>query len=426
MFTRAKSRPLPRRFVSPLIHLTLIPAVLALLAGCSATPTVTGDGSGGEASQEQPMHEVVIELQDMIARNDWQSSFEEAIASAASYNIPTIDDVQTLDDYYGWINELLYWVPSENEAGREMYNRICEFYFFLDQEPVAGLQNEITPADQSPELTELSAWMVRYADAWGLWMDTTDSLTPASLQTFYDSPRFNMGDYMQAPGGWKTFNQFFARHTRPGVRPVAAPDDDRVIVSAADSTIVGSWPIDEQSRISVKGLEWSVLELLEGSPYADRFNGGVFMHAFLNTTDYHRLHVPVGGEVLESRVIPGQVYLDVQAVPVEGTDAHTIEAIRQFDAQDGTGYQFAQARGLIVIDSPIGLVAVLPIGMAQVSSVVMTAEEGVTLRKGEEFAYFQFGGSDHVVLFESGADVTITAEVGTHYNQGTRIGEARR
>ena len=372
------------------------------------------------------MHEAVLELQAMIGRNGWEGMFAEAIANANRQNVSTIQHVRTLDDYYAWINGLLEWVPSENEAGREMYNRICEFYFFLDQEPVDALQNVIEPADQSPELTELSAWMVRYADAWGRFLDTPASITPQSLQTFYASPRFNMDDYMPAPSGWQTFNQFFARHVKPGKRPIAAPGDDRVIVSPADSTFVGWWPIDEQSRITVKGLTWSVLELLEGSPYRDRFEGGIFTHSFLNTTDYHRLHVPVGGEVLEARVIPGQVYLDVRAVPVEGGDTYAIEAVRQFDAQDGTGYQFAQARGLIVIDSPIGLVAVLPIGMAQVSSVVMTADVGTTLRKGEELAYFQFGGSDHIVLFEAAANVTLTAEIGTHYNQGTRIGESRR
>jgi len=61
---------------------------------------------------------------------------------------------------------------------------------------------------------------------------------------------------------------------------------------------------------------------------------------------------------------------------------------------DGTGYQFTQARGLIVIDSPVGLVAVLPIGMGQVSSVNLTAQVGAHLAKGEEFGYFAFGGSD--------------------------------
>ena len=69
--------------------------------------------------------------------------------------------------------------------------------------------------------------------------------------------------------------------------------------------------------------------------------------------------------------------------------------------------------------------AVLPIGMAQVSSVVMTADVGRTLRKGEEFAYFQFGGSDHVMLFEAGANVTITAQKDVHYKQGVKVGEAR-
>ena len=47
------------------------------------------------------------------------------------------------------------------------------------------------------------------------------------------------------------------------------------------------------------------------------------------------------------------------------------------------------------------MVAVLPIGMCQVSSVIITAEPGVTVRKGEEISYFQFGGPDVIVLFEA-------------------------
>ena len=42
-------------------------------------------------------------------------------------------------------------------------------------------------------------------------------------------------------------------------------------------------------------------------------------------------------------------------------------------ALDEAGYQFIQTRGLIVIQSKIGKVAVLPLGMAQVSSIVGTA-----------------------------------------------------
>jgi len=76
------------------------------------------------------------------------------------------------------------------------------------------------------------------------------------------------------------------------------------------------------------------------------------------------------------------------------------------------------------LDSPIGLVAVLPIGMSQVSSVVMTANVGTSLRKGEEVAYFQFGGSDCIMLFEAAACVSLTAQLNVHYNQGTGVGLA--
>jgi phosphatidylserine decarboxylase len=97
---------------------------------------------------------------------------------------------------------------------------------------------------------------------------------------------------------------------------------------------------------------------------------------------------------------------------------------RRYDPRDETGFQFTQARGLVVLATPIGLVAMLPVGMAQVSSVILTAREGVTLRKGEEIGYFQFGGSDVVVVFEAASNVCLTAEVGVHYRMGRRIGHA--
>jgi hypothetical protein len=56
--------------------------------------------------------------------------------------------------------------------------------------------------------------------------------------------------------------------------------------------------------------------------------------------------------------------------------------------------------------------------------VVLTAEVGVTLRKGEELSFFQFGGSDIVVLYENRSNVSLTAVVGTHYKVGTRIAQA--
>jgi phosphatidylserine decarboxylase len=372
------------------------------------------------------LHEVVRELAELIQAKHWEHAFNQAIQHAHRWNIPQIERIKNLDDYLQWINDLLFWVPSEKETGREVYNRICEFYFILDQPPVRELQNPIKPQSSSLPLTPLSEWMVKYARAMGAFLDTPESLTPESLESFFKSPNYNMDDYIVPHGGWKTFNQFFARNFKPGRRPVAAVSDPSVIVSPADATFAGQWEIRSNSQVTVKNLHWEIRELLQGSPYAERFVNGLFMHAFLNTTDYHRQHAPVGGTVLEARVIPGQVYLEVVAErpPNDPGDHHHLRARRSFDAQDNAGYQFAQARGLVVLDTPIGLVAVLPIGMAQVSSVILTAEPGVTLRKGEEISYFQFGGSDIIVLFEARSNVSFTAQPGTHYNMGTRIAQA--
>lgn len=60
------------------------------------------------------------------------------------------------------------------------------------------------------------------------------------------------------------------------------------------------------------------------------------------------------------------------------------------------GYQFKQERGLAVIDSAIGLVAIIPIGMGIVSSVSFSALNNSILSKGSELGFFSFGGSDVV------------------------------
>ncbi|WP_437585908.1 phosphatidylserine decarboxylase [Sorangium sp. So ce1000] len=371
-------------------------------------------------------HKVVLELVELIEANKWEDDFSKAIAHARKSNIPELADINNLHDYLTWINDLLHWVPTEDKPGREVYNHLCKFHFILDQPPVLELQNRIVPHHEAPALTPLSAWMVRYAKAMGEFLDTPESLTPESLKSFYESPSYNMSDYIVPHGGWKTFNQFFARNFKPGLRPVAAVSDPSVIVSPADATFAGQWEIRTDSQVTVKNLHWSIGELLEGSPYKDRFVNGLFMHAFLGPNDYHRQHAPVAGTVLEARVIPGQVYLEVIAEPIPGDTRgrHRLKPHRSFDAPDNAGYQFAQARGLVVLETAIGLVAVLPIGMCQVSSVILTAEKGVTLRKGEEISYFQFGGSDIIVLFEAKSNVSFTAQPGVHYKVGTKIAQA--
>jgi phosphatidylserine decarboxylase len=339
-------------------------------------------------TEHQPIVEELIAL--LESRPDLAAALRESIRKADR------SDVATLPQYYDFLNEMVTLIPTD----RNLNPVLLKFYYLIDMSP-----DDVLQADAS-----FQRWARKFAEDWGAFLDTTESAR--EIKGFFSNPSYHMEDYCVAPSGWLTFNQFFARQVRPGKRPVDGLCDDSVIVSRADSVFQGHWPIKSDSNITVKGLTWSVIKLLDGSPYQDRFRGGLFTHSFLDVNDYHRFHVPVRGVVKEVRKIPGRVTMDVIKKP-DGS----------LDSVDGTGYQFTQDRGLIIVDSPLGLVAVLPIGMAQVSSVTLTAEVGAALFKGEEFGFFSFGGSDIVTLFEAGK-VKLDAKVGTHYNQGKRIGHA--
>ena len=379
----------------------------------------------------RPLNTVVKQLDDHIRNTPgWSKSFDLAVKRAHDTGIIEMQSINSTSDYLNKINEWLYWIPKENEEGRDVYNRICLFYFVMNQPSVKRFQDPIEPAAINIKNSWLTDWMHTYADELGKWLDSPESI--GEIDTFWKSPPYNMKEYVEPRGGWRDFNDWFARSVKPGYRPIAAISDPTVITSPADSTFGGQWEIRSDSGVTIKGLHWNISELLKDCPYSNAFDGGIFMHSFLGPNDYHRQHCPVGGKVVWAKNIRGDVYLEVNAVPIPDTDGvKTLVPTRtmdggswQFDAPDTPGYQFAQNRGLFVLDTPIGLVAILPMGMAQVSSVVLTAEEGVTLTKGDEISYFQFGGSDIVVVFQRQSNVNITAQVGTHFKMGTVIGHA--
>jgi phosphatidylserine decarboxylase precursor len=343
-----------------------------------------------EAGNHEPVVDELLAL--LEKRTDLDEAMDAAIETAA---LQGIDDVRSLAAY---LDDLVTWIPTE----REIIPKALSLYYIVNQAPEDKLNND----------DEFNAWLKDFVTAWGGFLDTPASA--AGIESFASLPNYSVDDYFEGPSGWLTFNQFFAREMRPGKRPIAAPRDDKVIVSPADAVFMGQWPITEDSDITLKGVNWAVAELLDSSPYKDAFKGGIYMHSFLYIDDYHRYHVPVSGTVKEIRNISGRVYMDVRRNP-DGS----------LDVVDGDTYQFNQERGLIIIDSPeAGLVAVLPIGMAYVSSVNLTPEVGAELQKGDEFGFFLFGGSDIVIVFQDNG-VVIDAEVGRKYLQGQQIGGVR-
>ena len=356
-------------------------AILAFLFAAATPSAYAGDD-----------HEAVVTelLNLMESRPDLRDSVEAAIELAE------LRDIRDMDHFVAYLDNLVTFVPTE----REVVPECLKFYYIVNQAPDNALNED----------EQFNVWMKDLVQAWGAFLDTPASAE--GIETFREATNYNIDDYIEGPSGWQTFSQFFAREVKSGRRPVAEPRNDRVVVSPADAVFMGQWPIDENSNITIKGVNWAIAELLGDSPYRDAFAGGIYTHSFLYIDDYHRYHVPVAGTVKELRNISGKVYMDVFR-----EDDGTLNVV------DGDTYQFNQERGLVVIDSPeVGLVAVLPIGMAYVSSVNLTTEVGAELRKGDQFGYFMFGGSDIVTVFQD-RNVVLDAEVGKKYLQGQRLGE---
>jgi len=427
-----------------------------------------------------PQQAATKNLKELIEQKHYQGNFESAIRFVASQRIPELSQIKTLHQFYFYVDRLVTWIPEIRHwtidgnimHERTVYLRIVQFYYYFNLRELDYLQSPIAPVE-GKQLTPLSAWLRDFAVEWGRFLDTSESAK--LLSSFKEAPEYNYQDYQKDPEEYATFNEFFARQFSDidTLRPVAQRNDDRVIVFPAESTFVGQWtvstttkhPSENPPSIVVKHIEWTIKELLNDSVHSAAFEGGKFCHSFLNTYDYHRLHTPVAGKVVEARFIPGQTYLEVElkqqgAVMPNGDLANAVIPKRYLDADDPTGYQFVQCRGLIVIETEhFGKVAVLPMGMAQVSSVVFTGpgpthtpflltknesdkrsysqqvellnqkiatqvDAGWTVDKGDMFSYFQFGGSDCVVVFERQANVNITAQVGVHYPIRSQYGVA--
>ncbi len=346
----------------------------------------------------------------------------------------------TTDEYLEYLQWFSTWTPNQYGEGweiegydqnQEVYDRLCHFYWLIDQDVIPDGGRISQEVQNGPWF---SKWLIAYADLWGSYLNTPESFNRVILESFIKkSPQYNVQDSMitnpitgaqrpNNPSGWQTFNQFFARELNPGLRPISSPDKNTVISCPADCTYKETFPITADSKIKeiiIKNTHKyaSIEDLLKGSPYQDDFANGTYVHYFLGPYDYHRFHAPVSGKVLECRAIRGLTYLNVN---ITGD---------QFDAPDSgrDGYEFSQSRGVVILDtaeSPyqnIGKVAIIPVGMCQVSSVNMTATINSTLLKGDEFGYFLFGGSDIIMLFQEGIDLHLDQDP-VHHKYGTKVG----
>jgi phosphatidylserine decarboxylase len=221
------------------------------------------------------------------------------------------------------------------------------------------------------------------------------------LRIFLSVYRLNMAEAVQPdPFAYRSFNDFFTRALRPGVRPIAEGAD--AVVSPVDGTVSQCGAIAGDLLIQAKGQDYSLQELLAGDAEAvATYRGGSFACIYLAPYNYHRIHMPYAGTARDNVYVPGELF---------SVNAATARAVPRV---------FARNERLICdFATPLGRMAVILVGALFVGSIetVHCGEVnppprgrkaptriamglGRPFAKGEELGRFNMG-STVILLFE--------------------------
>ncbi len=222
---------------------------------------------------------------------------------------------------------------------------------------------------------------------------------PAVIRWFVRTFKVDMSEALESdPNAYPTFNAFFTRGLKPELRPWAM--DEQVLASPADGTISQLGAIRDGRIFQAKGHDYSVLELLGGdAERAAPFMQGQFATIYLAPRDYHRLHMPLSGCLLEQVYVPGRLF------SVAGHTVRTIPRLFARNERVVTVFDTAYGKMALVLVGAINVAAIETVWGGLVTpppgkSIRQIRYSGISLQKGEEMGRFNMG-STIIVLLEN-------------------------
>ncbi|KAH0831096.1 Phophatidylserine decarboxylase-domain-containing protein [Lanmaoa asiatica] len=201
--------------------------------------------------------------------------------------------------------------------------------------------------------------------------------------------------------GFKSWDDFFGRRFRVGVRPVVAPDNPEFINTACEAiTYRVATNVRATDEFWLKEMPYSLNHILNYDPLASQLVGGTVFQGILSSLDYHRWHSPVDGRVVKTYFVPGTYYA---ARLDDDPDPDVISRSQAFVTA-------ISARAVIFIESDnphIGLMCFVGVGLGEISTTKVGVREGDRIKKGDELGSFHFGGSTHLLVFRPETKLTL-------------------
>ncbi|CAN5359971.1 archaetidylserine decarboxylase [soil metagenome] len=172
---------------------------------------------------------------------------------------------------------------------------------------------------------------------------------------------------------YATFNEFFTRALKPGVRPLASAD----LICPVDGAISQFGRVDGDQIIQAKGHNYSTKALVGGdAELAAHFHDASFATIYLSPRDYHRIHMPCDGRLLRMVHVPGQLF-----------------SVNPTTARGVPGLFSRNERVVCEFESPLGRFVLVLVGATIVGSMATVWHGVVNAPRVDEVRQWRYDGA---------------------------------
>ena len=204
------------------------------------------------------------------------------------------------------------------------------------------------------------------------------SVTTRLIKAFIKQYGIDMSEAQyEDPAHYKTFNEFFTRPLKDGLRPIAS--EPEIIAHPVDGKISQLGDIVDDRLIQAKGHDFSLQQLLGGDDnVAAPFQGGKFATIYLAPKDYHRIHMPVSGKLRKMVYVPGDLF-----------------SVNPLTAENVPNLFSRNERVVAIFDTEIGPLAMVLVGATIVASIETIWAGTVTPPAGKDVFTWDYPDNGH-------------------------------
>ena len=234
------------------------------------------------------------------------------------------------------------------------------------------------------------------------------------IELFIKKYNIDLSEYRKGrKEDYLSFNDFFTREIKPELRLIES--SYKTMVSPVDGRLIEHGKINEDSIIQIKNSHYSLTKLLNNNQeLAMKYLNGYFVTLYLAPDNYHRVHMPLDGTLVNSEHVPGKCFAVHQESITKIPDLYikNQRLINSFENQL----------------SPFVLILVAALNVSSITTVWksedLQAEKPLTIPKGEQMRQFNLGST--VILLvpkESQLIWSETMKTGTRVKVGQVIAQ---